>query len=157
MMFLPVVALLLTAVAADEPAWRIEITTSGGLTGLGAGRLAIAADGTLLPRPDCGVRLTAEDLKAVGELVRKAKPREWKPSYIRSTNPYGCCDMIKMTLTLTRGGSRWTSTWFDDHLPLPADLDAIVSALWAPTTSIRSRYLLTADPRSPCESSSSRR
>ena len=156
-MLLPIVALLLTAAAADEPAWRIEITTTGGFTGRGAGGLVITADGNLTPRPDCGARLTADDLKAIGELVRKAKPREWKPSYVTPMNPHGCCDMIKTTLTLTRGGSRWTSTWFDDHLPLPADLAAVVTALWAPTPSIRSRYLLTADPRSPCESSSSHR
>src|SRR5881396_2793104 len=102
-MFLPVVALLLVAAAVDEPAWRVEITTSGGFTGHGAGSLSIAADGNLTPRPDCGVRLTADDLKSIDVLVRKAKPREWKPSYVTPTNPHGCCDMIKMTLTLTRG------------------------------------------------------
>jgi hypothetical protein len=131
----------LTAAGADEPAWQIEITTSGGFTGHGAGDLTTSADGRLVLRPGCALRLTEKDLRDVGTLVEKAKPREWKASYVRPTNPNGCCDMIRMTLTLTRGGTRWTSTWFDDHLPLPADLEAIVSMLWtAQPANLRSRY-----------------
>src|SRR6266536_957376 len=145
-MFLPIVALLL-AVAADEPAWRIEITTNGGFTGRGSGSLNVAADGTLTIKPGCRLGLTAEDLKTLNELVEKAKPREWKPSYVTPTNPTGCCDMIGTTLTITRRGSKWTSTWFDDHLPLPADLEAILSALWMPgPTTIRGRYKAQCKP-----------
>ena len=146
-MFLPIVALLLV-VAADEPAWRIEITTTGGFTGHGSGSLNVAADGTLIIKPGCRLGLTAEDLKTLNELVEKAKPREWKSSYVTPTNPSGCCDMIGTTLTITRHGSKWTSTWFDDHLPLPADLDTIVSTLWAASTptTIRGRYKAQCKP-----------
>ena len=145
-MFLPIVAFLL-AVAADEPAWRIEITTTGGFTGHGSGALTVDADGSLTTRPGCRLRLTAADLKTLGELVAKSKPQEWKPSYVQPANPHGCCDMIGTTLTLTRGNSRWTSSWFDDHLPLPQDLDAIVSAVWAPApTTIRARYKAQCQP-----------
>ena len=109
--------------------------------------LNVAADGTLTIKPGCRLRLTNDDLKTLGELVEKAKPREWKPSYVTPTNPTGCCDMIGTTLTITRRGSKWTSTWFDDHLPLPPDLDAIVSTLWAPNpTTIRGRYKAQCKP-----------
>ena len=139
-MFLQIVAFLLV-VAADEPAWRIEITTSGGFAGQGAGRLTVSADGKLILPKDCNLRLAADDLKTIGELVRKAKPQEWKPSYVQPMNPSGCCDMIKTTVTLKRGASKWTSTWYDDHDPLPSDLDAIMTAVWgSEPTSIRNHY-----------------
>jgi hypothetical protein len=145
-MFLQIVALLL-AVAADPPAWKIEVTTTGGFAGQGSGSLTAAADGFITIRPGCRLRLAADDLKAIGELVDKAKPREWKPSYVVPTNPNGCCDMIGTTLTITRRGSKWTSTWFDDHLPLPADLEAIVDAVWKPVpTTIRGRYKAQCKP-----------
>ena len=67
-MFLPVVALLLV-VAADEPAWRIEITTNGGFTGRGSGSLSVAADGTLEMRLSDGEAQTSEfavDLRGLG-------------------------------------------------------------------------------------------
>ena len=139
-------AALLLLVATDEPAWKIEITTSGGFAGHGSGSLTVVADGTVIVRPGCRLRLSADDLKKLNELIEKAKPREWKASYVVPTNPAGCCDMIGMTMTLTRGGARWTSTWFDDHLPFPPDLDAIVSALWGPPTAIRSRYKAQCKP-----------
>ena len=130
------------AVSADQPAWRVEITTSGGFAGQGAGNMAVAADGNLNLRNGCALTLTAGDLKAIRDLVAKAKAAQWKPSYVRPQNPNGCCDMIKTTVTLTRAGRKWTSTWFSDHDALPADLDALMSALWwAPQTpAIRERY-----------------
>ena len=144
-MFLQIVALLI-AVAADEPAWRVEITTSGGFVGHGAGGLVITPDGKLVLRRGCELAMTADDLKTIGELVAKARPEQWKPSYVQPTNPEGCCDMIRTTLTVTRGGKRWTSTWFDDHGVMPADLDAIVSAVWSTPKSIGSRYRTQCKP-----------
>ncbi len=140
-----IIALVLAAAiplfAADEPGWRIEVTTSGGFTGRGTGGITVSSDGALAIRSDCTLHLVESDLHDVRALVEKAKPQEWKPSYVKPTNPNGCCDMVKTTLTMTRGGARWTSTWFDDHLPMPPDLEAIVSALFDPgSKSLRSRY-----------------
>ena len=140
-MFLALSLMAFPAFAADEPAWQIEITTSGGFAGDGDGDLAVSANGRLVIRPGCALRLTEKDLREVAALVEKAKPREWKASYVRPENANGCCDMIRMTLAMTRSGTRWTSTWFDDHLPLPTDLEAIVNALWAAQpANLRSRY-----------------
>jgi hypothetical protein len=140
---LTVIALALAAFSAfnaDEPAWRIEISTSGGVTGRGVGGMSVSADGALAPRSGCALRLTESDLRAISELVDKAKPEEWKPSYVTPANPHGCCDQVKTTLTLTRGEKRWTSTWYNDHLPMPADLEAIADALFSNPKSVRSRY-----------------
>src|SRR5262249_28661997 len=109
-----------------------------GFAGQGAGRLTVSADGKLILPKDCNLRLAADDLKTIGELVRKAKPQEWKPSYVQPMNPSGCCDMIKTTVTLRRGALKWTSTWYKDHDPLPPDLDAIMTAVGgSDPTSIR--------------------
>jgi hypothetical protein len=136
----------LLLVVVDEPAWKIEITTTGGFTGRGAGSMTVAADGNIVVRPGCKLRLSAEDLKKLGELIEKAKPQEWKASYAVPANPNGCCDMIGYTLTMTRAGTRRTATWYDDHLPFPPDLDAIVSALWGAPAAMRSRYKTQCNP-----------
>jgi hypothetical protein len=139
-MFLHAVVLLLALTTPDEP-WRIEITTSGGFAGHGAGGAVVTAGGALQMQRDCELRLSADDVKSLAELVTKAKPQDWKPSYANPANPNGCCDMIQTTLTLTRSGKKWTSSWYNDHLPLPADLEAILAAVWSSETkSVAERY-----------------
>jgi hypothetical protein len=147
-MLAPIFAVLML-ISGDSPAWRVEITTTGGFAGRGQGSLNIAADGALNFHSTCGQRLGADDLKPIAILVTKAKPEQWKASYVRPSNPNGCCDMIKTTLTLTRGGRKWTSTWYSDHDALPADLDALINALWLapqPSPSIRERYERLCNP-----------
>ena len=134
---------ILMLISADSPAWRVEITTSGGFAGQGEGSLNVAADSKLSLGTYCATMLAGDDLKAIAALVAKAKPERWKASYVRPQNPSGCCDMIKTTLTLTRGGKKWTSTWYSDHDALPADLDALMTALWwtpEKAETIRERY-----------------
>jgi hypothetical protein len=145
-MFLPILALIVTTATAAEPAWRIDITTSGGFTGHGAGGLTVAADGKIRLQMGCELRLAPDDLKAVAALVGKAKPQDWKRSYARAENPSGCCDMIRTTVTMTRGGSQWTTTWFSDRGPLPADLDALVNAVWSSPAGIHTRYKAQCKP-----------
>jgi hypothetical protein len=133
---------VLMLISTDSPAWRVEIATSGGFVGRGAGTLTVDADGKLI-LTECATTLTDEDLKTLRQLVAKAKAEQWQPSYVRPENPNGCCDMIQTTLTLTRGAKKWTSAWYSDHDKLPADLDALMTALWlAPQQgqSIRERY-----------------
>src|SRR5689334_6877551 len=132
----------LMLISTGPPAWRVEITTTGGIAAH-EGSLTIDADGKLSLGTDCATTVAADDLKAIAALVAKAKAEQWKASYVRPQNPNGCCDMIKTTLTLTRGGKKWTSTWYSDHDALPADLDALTTALWLapqPPPSIRERY-----------------
>jgi len=143
-MFASIFAVLML-ISTDSPAWRVEIATSGGFAEQGQGSLTADADGKLI-LAHCATTLTADDLKTLGQLVAKAKAEQWRTSYVRPENPTGCCDMIKTTLTLTRGGKKWSSTWYSDHDKLPADLDTLMAALWfapqpeQPAPSIRERY-----------------
>jgi len=127
--------------AAPKRPWRVEVTTSGGFAGRGAGDYAIDSDGKVAARlfngSACTYTASADDLRRVEELLAKARPREWKESYVPE-NP--CCDRIEYTLTFDEAGTKTTTKWIDDPLPMPEDLVAVSNAIvGGEATSVRMR------------------
>jgi len=113
----------------QEP-WRIEVVTTGGFAGRGAGNYAVDHEGSVSAKlfngNSCTFRLTEDELRRIRELLAKARPREWKESYVPE-NP--CCDRIEYTLTVDEAGVQSKTTWIDDPLPRPADLVALADAI----------------------------
>lgn len=100
--------------SSNNSEWRVEITSSGGIMGRGAGsRTVTSADG----RAD------------VARLVAAADPSKWRSL----PPPPGSADMFEYTLTLTRGDEKTSVTWSgEDVEQLPADLGALFNAVWRP-------------------------
>ena len=127
--------------ATPKRPWRVEVTSSGGFAGRGAGDYAIDSDGKVVARlfngNACTYTAAPDDLRRIEELLAKARPREWKESYVPE-DP--CCDRIAYTLTFDEAGTKTTTTWIDDPLPMPADLVALSNAIvGGEATSVRMR------------------
>lgn len=118
--------------------WRLEIVTSGGITGRGNGTYAIDSAGnvamTLINGKSCTSRASAADLRKLESLLADATPSQWKAEYIPE-NP--CCDRIEYDLTLDEAGTVTKTKWIDDPPPMPKDLTAIGEALFSGTDSLR--------------------
>jgi len=125
---------------SDGP-WRIEVTTSGGLVGRGAGNYAVDSDGkislTTTAGRSCTFQATAGELARLNKLVGAARPDAWKDSYAPENR---CCDRFEYNLTLDRAGVQRTTEWIDDPLPMPADLQAIADAIVGGPGSLRVDY-----------------
>jgi hypothetical protein len=137
--------------AAASSTWDIQLVTTGGFTGSGAGGIIVRSDGTaeLLDRSRtgqdpsqtaaCRVRLSPPELMELAEGVRLANPAAWRDRYVLPSNPHGCCDMLGYQLTLQRTQAekpeRVQTFWFDDGVAqLPPDLAAVrtrLNTLWA--------------------------
>jgi len=84
--------------------WRVEVQTSGGLSGRGVGGVAISADGRIEASTEtqkCSAELAAPELQSIVAVVRRSKPSAWRQSYQRGDNPYGGADQFQYTLRLT--------------------------------------------------------
>jgi hypothetical protein len=114
---------------SNEP-WRIELVTSGGITGRGNGNVTIDSAGvvtlTTMSGSGCTFTLTADELRPVAAAVAKAGA--WKESYVPENS---CCDRIESALTLTRGDKTQKTTWITEPLPMPADLTALAERVAA--------------------------
>ena len=112
---------------SNEP-WKVELVTSGGITGRGNGNITIESTGvvsaTSMSGRGCTFTLTPDELRPVADAVRRA--RTWAPSYLPQDT---CCDRIESALTLTRGGKVQKTVWITEPLPMPADLTALADAI----------------------------
>jgi hypothetical protein len=122
--------------ATPKRPWRVEVTTTGGLAGRGAGDYAVDSDGKVTARlfngRECSFTTSVAGIEA---LLAKARPGKWKESYVPE-NP--CCDRIEYTLTYDEAGAKTSTKWIDDPLPRPADLVALADAIvGGDATSIR--------------------
>lgn len=138
------IVLLMSCAASQtqtEGPWRIEVTTSGGFAGRGAGNYTVDSDGKLTVKTmngeSCSYELKADELARFAKLVGAAKPDAWKESYAPENR---CCDRIEYNLTLDRNGSKRATEWIDDPLPMPADLQALADAIVGPPPSLRINY-----------------
>jgi hypothetical protein len=137
--------LLLVACAASQSTamkpWRIDVTTSGGITGRGNGGWGIDSDGKVSARTmsgrSCTFEATAEERQRFDTLLANARPDTWKDSYVPEDN---CCDRIEYRMTVVRGGEERKIVWIDDPLPMPKDLEAIASAVTGTAPSLRTEY-----------------
>lgn len=136
MMFLSCTA----AYTAPQKPWRIEVATSGGLTGRGNGTYAIDSTGkvtaTLINGKSCSYQADAAELSRIEQLLGETKRGAWKAEYIPE-NP--CCDRIEYTLTVDEAGALTTTKWIDDPPPMPRDLVALGDAFLIGETSIRAQ------------------
>ncbi len=123
-----------------EP-WRIEVVSSGGITGRGAGNYAIDSDGKIALRSmtgtNCTFDATAGELARFEQLVANARPESWSASYKPENS---CCDRFEYELTLDRSGVQRKTDWVDDPAPMPRDLAAITEAIVGGAGSLRVMY-----------------
>ena len=121
--------------------WRIEVTSSGGITGRGAGNYSIASDGKITLRSmtgkNCTFQATPAELARFEQLVANARPNAWSASYKPENS---CCDRFEYELTLDRAGAQRKTDWVDDPAPMPRDLAAITEAITGGPGSLRVVY-----------------
>ncbi|HEY8133913.1 MAG TPA: hypothetical protein VII12_18695 [Thermoanaerobaculia bacterium] len=139
------------ALAGD---WKIEITSSGGITGGGNGGLIVSSDGVLIitwgstPQSKrCSFQLTADELRTVDAAVRSARPTAWAECYSLADVNTHCCDLIRTTLSLSvrSGRDLYITSWLME--PLPSDLQTLFALLRGPASlDARYRSLCTTMP-----------
>lgn len=135
--------MLSCAAARTEPAepWSVSVTSSGGITGKGAGSYSIDSAGTIhvttMIGKSCSYTATAEELTRFRSLVASARPTAWAASYIPEN---ACCDRIEYELTLDEAGTKKTVRWIDDPAPMPKDLVALTNAMVGAPPSLRVDY-----------------
>ena len=113
--------------------WKVEVATEGGLTGRGLGSVVIeppAVEARDFTR-SCKGNLDEREAQTLGSAVAAAKPSEWQKEYVRPENPHGYADMIRYTLTLTRGSESHATSWYGEaHPKLPADVSTLYGQAW---------------------------
>lgn len=125
-------SLLLACASRTQPpeTWRIDLTTSGGITGRGTGSLSITHDGEVMVTSMAGERCrfgaTDEELSRMTSAVAALAPAPPRRSF---APPDRCCDRIDYTLKVDRDGAQTTIDWIDDPLPMPADVQVLVDAV----------------------------
>ena len=121
--------------------WRIELTSSGGFAGRGAGNYTLDSSGafvlTTMNGRTCTFQLEAEDVSRFTRLLAASDPESWKASYAPDDR---CCDRIEYRLKVERDGSH-TTEWIDDPLPMPQGLTNLWMAITGGTDeSLRMKY-----------------
>lgn len=124
--------------SAPERPWRIEVTTSGGLTGSGIGTFALDSDGKIAIRlmngEPCSYDAPKEELARIESLLDKASPDRWRESYLPENT---CCDRIEYAMTIDEAGVIASTRWLDAPPPMPQDLTALAEAMVGGQNSIR--------------------
>jgi hypothetical protein len=142
-------AIVLTACAASprpaEP-WKIQLKSSGGFAGQGAGTYTVESTGKVTAASPffkgCSYSLSADELRQFRKVLGAAKPETWKKSYMPENR---CCDRFEWVLTFEEGPKSYTTEWLDSGPPMPEDLTAVIEMLSESPSSIRS----TAPRRCP--------
>ena len=125
--------------------WKIEISTTGGIAGVGTGGLTLSSNGTLvitlINKKSCSYQLTASELQMAGSAIGAASPGGWLECYVLADTRTHCCDLITTTMTMTRNGGRdvYVVSWLTGTPPFPADLQNLVDVLRGPA-GIDARY-----------------
>jgi hypothetical protein len=128
--------------------WKVEVTTSGGLTGSGSGGLIVSADGTLIitfgnapSSKRCTFQLNADELRALDAAVRSARPRSWMECYSLADINAHCCDLIRTNLSLSARAGRdlYLTSWLTGSEGFPQDLASLNELLRGPA-SLDARY-----------------
>jgi hypothetical protein len=141
-MMLLILSCAASRTAPPEP-WSVEVTSSGGIAGRGAGSFAIDSTGrvavavTTMTRKSCTFPATEEEMGRFRELLANARPDAWSDSYVPKDS---CCDRFEYELTLDLAGKKRTVKWIDDPAPMPKDLVALTSAMVGTPPSLRVTY-----------------
>ena len=127
---------------SPQPAgsWILTLTTRGGFTGKGIGGMTATSDGYVtvdrLGRSRCRLPLSPADVELLARVVAEAKPTTWTPSYLRSSNPPGCCHHFRYSLTLQMHPAgaavrKYRTSWYSEMSEaLPADVHRLFEAAW---------------------------
>lgn len=116
--------------SSEQPkinSWIIEITTSGGVDGLGEGGWMLDSQGGIAAgreledsrdryRLTCKGDLSEAELQKVSQLVSSAEPSEWSAWYVDPQEPYGYADDVEILFELRyrtsdRNESVHTTSW----------------------------------------------
>ena len=103
------------ATPADGP-WRIEIVSTGGITGAGTGDLRIDSTGKItvgqfVPNGrTCEFFLTPGELSQLTALVKALQPDLWFASYVPADSRSRCCDLIFSKVIIERSETIGSST-----------------------------------------------
>jgi hypothetical protein len=120
---------------SSATAWTLEMTEEGGFGG-NYHHIVIDQSGSITVQPnaravECHSMLSDAEVLKLNDAIQAADGKVWAASYVRPENPTGCCDQYHTKVRLTRtelatdGTLRpvtYTTEWYSDHLPLPADL-----------------------------------
>ena len=125
---------------AQASSWRIELTTSGGFGGRGAGNYTIDSSGVLalttMNGRSCTFQLEPAEIARFSQLLAASDPPSWSPSYMPEER---CCDRIEYRLTIERDGTH-TTEWIDDPAPMPEGLTKLWMAITGGNDSLRLKY-----------------
>ena len=139
----PVMSSQSTGRDEKQQVWRIEITTDGGITGKGLGSVSVDSSGHVVAADiarRCDGALTPAESSTLATAVAAAVPGSWRSSYETPGAPHGHPDQIHYSLTFTRDGKAYTTSWYGEpEAGLPADLAALRDASWQ----VRSRVVVT--------------
>jgi hypothetical protein len=127
--------------------WRVELRSSGGITGRGVGGVAVQSDGTVVLmrfamtrdrghgwEPTCTLQLP-DQVKQIADALEATRPKTWRQGSPSSSKPSRCCDAYQWDLEVirtpasgppVRQGISWTSEGTSD---LPGDVNRLRAAL----------------------------
>lgn len=135
-----IVAACAAARSRPERPWRIEVSTSGGITGDGIGTFAIDSGGKIAIRQmngtECAFEAAKEELDRIETLLGQARTERWRESYVPENS---CCDRIEYALTVDEAGEVAKTRWIDAPPPMPQDLAALADAIVGGQKSIRAQ------------------
>ena len=133
-----IVAACVGARSAPRRPWRIEVSTTGGMTGRGTGNFAVDSDGNVDVRrmngEACTYAIAKEELDRIEALLGAAEPRKWRESYLPENT---CCDRVIFTLKIDEDGDISATRWLDAPPQAPKDLFALADAIVGPEHSLR--------------------
>src|SRR5688500_16060299 len=104
-------------------AWTLQISYTGGFTGLGLGTVTVVSDGKMTcdGRGPCAPALTAPQLRQLATTLSSVLEAAW----IRRTPTGICSDCMETTIVLKRRGAdgvrRLVASW-DDSQPIAPEL-----------------------------------
>jgi hypothetical protein len=128
--------------------WRVELRSSGGISGRGVGGVAVQSDGAVVLirfgatpdrghawEPTCTLRLP-DQVRQVADALEATRPETWRERYPSSSKPDNCCDAFQWDLEVIRTATsgppaRQRTTWISDGTSsdLPADVNRLRAAL----------------------------
>jgi hypothetical protein len=127
--------------------WRVELRSSGGITGRGLGGVAVQSDGAVVLirfamtrdrghawEPTCTLRLP-DQVRLVAAALEATRPETWRERYPASSRADGCCDTYQWDLEVIRTATgeppaRQRTSWTSDGASdLPGDVSRLRAAL----------------------------
>lgn len=111
--------------------WRVNLITSGGLTGRGLGQVLVSDDASVAFTPPGSFPRGCRDpeaAKKVEAAIKKAKPKAWQQTYGQGG---GDQILYKINLILEPRGL-YTASWYDSNVKdIPKDLKELYDVVWS--------------------------